>query len=106
MRPGSSALSQWGLTRRGSNRQKLAVANDEYACAVGRREVIVYDAMTGEIRFKHENVLPQTAVFGNEHLLFLVPSDRNKAIALRATDGKTSRRSKIASRVPMPASAR
>ena len=66
----------------------LAAANTEYVCIYGRREFLVLDAETGEVRWKCSNVPQHTTIFGNEDVVYMVPPDRSNAAAFRASDGK------------------
>jgi len=66
----------------------LAAANTEYVCLYGRREFVVLDAETGEVRWKCSNVPQHTNVFGNEDVVYMIPPDRSNAAAFRASDGK------------------
>ena len=89
MRGGSQFGSRgYSLLSRSSHHGMLAAANTEYVCLYGRREFLVLDAETGEVRWKCSNVPQHTTVFGNEDVVYMVPPDRSNAAAFRAADGK------------------
>jgi len=63
-------------------------AGSKYICAFGRRELQVLDAMTGDVRWTLNSVAKSTRLIGTDDTLYLIPEDRSKTIALRASDGK------------------
>jgi outer membrane protein assembly factor BamB len=88
LRPGSQFAARYSLLSRSTQRGMLAAANTEYVCIYGRREFLVLDAATGEIRWKCANVPQHTNIFGNEDVVYMIPPDRTNAAAFRAADGK------------------
>jgi outer membrane protein assembly factor BamB/tetratricopeptide (TPR) repeat protein len=88
LRPGSQFAARYSLLSRSTQRGMLAAANTEYVCIYGRREFLVLDAETGEIRWKCSNVPQHTNIFGNEDVVYMIPPDRTNAAAFRASDGK------------------
>jgi outer membrane protein assembly factor BamB len=88
LRGGSQFASRYSLLSRSSHHGMLAAANTEYVCLYGRREFVVLDAETGEVRWKCSNVPQHTTVFGNEDVVYMIPPDRSNAAAFRAADGK------------------
>jgi outer membrane protein assembly factor BamB len=88
LRTGNQFASRHSLLNPAMQRGMLAVANTEYVCLYGRREFTVLDAVTGELRWKCSNLPQHATVFGNEDVIYMIPPDRNQAIAFRATDGK------------------
>ncbi|MFN0053060.1 MAG: PQQ-binding-like beta-propeller repeat protein [Planctomycetales bacterium] len=66
----------------------LSVANDQYVCYPGRRNLTVLDARTGDVRWTLSGVRPGALVFGGRNLLFLRSGDANGSMAFRASDGK------------------
>ena len=45
-------------------------------------------AMAGEVRWTHEKVSPNTRLYGTDDVIYVVPTNRSQAVALRASDGK------------------
>jgi outer membrane protein assembly factor BamB len=88
LRTGNQFASRHSLLNPSMQRGMLAAANTEYVCLYGRREFTVLDAQTGELRWKCTNLPQHATVFGNEDVIYMIPSDRNQSIAFRATDGK------------------
>ncbi len=88
LRRGSQFAARYSLLSRSTQRGMLAAANTEYVCIYGRREFLVLDAETGEIRWKCSNVPQHTNIFGNEDVVYMIPPDRTNAAAFRASDGK------------------
>ena len=88
LRGGSQFGARYSLLTRSTHRGMLAAANTEYVCLYGRREFLVLDAQSGELRWKCSNVPQHTTIFGNEDVVYMVPPDRSNAAAFRATDGK------------------
>ena len=85
---GSQFAARSSLLIRSAHRGMLAAANTEYVAIYGRREFIVLDAETGEVRWKCSNMPQHTTVFGNEDVVYMVPPDRSNTAAFRASDGK------------------
>ncbi len=85
---GSQFAARYSLLSRSTRHGMLAAANTEYVCLYGRREFVVLDAETGEVRWKCSNVPQHTTVFGNEDVVYMIPPDRANAAAFRASDGK------------------
>ena len=85
---GSQFAARYALLSRSTRHGMLAAANTEYVCLYGRREFVVLDAETGEVRWKCSNVPQHTTVFGNEDVVYMIPPDRSNAAAFRASDGK------------------
>jgi|GEM_PF-572190 len=88
MQSGQSILSGQALLQRNSQTGMLAVANSNYVCVYGRRKFTVLDAATGDIRWTRGHVPAYTKLVGNEDVLYMVPKNRNDAVAFRAADGK------------------
>jgi outer membrane protein assembly factor BamB len=88
LRTGSQFTSRHSLINPAMQRGMLAAANTEYVCLYGRREFTVLDARTGDVRWKCSNLPQHATIFGNDDAIYMVPSDRNQAVAYRATDGK------------------
>jgi outer membrane protein assembly factor BamB/tetratricopeptide (TPR) repeat protein len=88
LRAGNQFASRHSLLNPSMQRGMLAAANTEYVCVYGRREFTVLDAQTGEVRWKCTSLPQHATVFGNEDVIYMIPSDRNQAVAFRATDGK------------------
>lgn len=66
----------------------LAIANDEYVCFQGRRNVTVLDARTGEVRWTYAGGRAGGAIFGGREVIYVRPGDGRGTVALRAADGK------------------
>jgi outer membrane protein assembly factor BamB/tetratricopeptide (TPR) repeat protein len=88
LRTGNQFASRHSLLNPSTQRGMLAAANTEYVCVYGRREFTVLDAQTGEVRWKCTNLPQHATVFGNEDVIYMIPSDRNQSAVFRATDGK------------------
>ncbi len=88
LRTGNQFASRHSLLNPSMQRGMLAAANTEYVCVYGRRAFTVLDAQTGDVRWKCANLPQHATVFGNEDVIYMIPSDRNQAAAFRATDGK------------------
>jgi outer membrane protein assembly factor BamB len=88
LRGGSQFAARYSLLSRSTRNGMLAAANTEYVCLYGRREFLVLDAETGDVRWKCSNVPQHTTIFGNEDAVYMIPPDRSNAAAFRATDGK------------------
>jgi outer membrane protein assembly factor BamB len=88
LRTGNQFASRHSLLNPTTQRGMLAAANTEYVCVYGRREFTVLDAQTGEVRWKCANLPQHATVFGNEDVIYMIPSDRNQSAAYRASDGK------------------
>ena len=88
LRTGNQFASRHSLLNPSTQRGMLAAANTEYVCVYGRREFTVLDAQTGDVRWKCTNLPQHATVFGNEDVIYMIPSDRNQSAAFRATDGK------------------
>jgi outer membrane protein assembly factor BamB len=86
--PGTGILATSSLEQQAAATGMLAVANPEYVCVYGHRSISVLDALTGEVRWKHNGVEPRTKVYGSDSVVYVVPPERKRAIALRAIDGK------------------
>lgn len=85
---GSQFATSLSLLSRATQRGMLAAANTEYVCLYGRREFVVLDAGTGDVRWKCANIPQHATVFGTEDVVYLIPPDRSQAVAFRASDGK------------------
>ncbi|MGH7200978.1 MAG: PQQ-binding-like beta-propeller repeat protein, partial [Planctomycetaceae bacterium] len=76
------------LSRQTAAGGMLAVANSEYLCVYGRRQITVLDPMTGEVRWTHGGLPLGTQVYGNRDVLFVRPENGSSSYALRALDGR------------------
>ncbi|HEV8004189.1 MAG TPA: PQQ-binding-like beta-propeller repeat protein, partial [Planctomycetaceae bacterium] len=88
LRTGNQFASRHSLLNPTMQRGMLAAANTEYVCVYGRREFTVLDAQNGDVRWKCSNLPQHATVFGNEDVIYMIPSDRNQSVAFRASDGK------------------
>ena len=88
LQPTSNLSGQNVLTLEATSSGLMPVANSDYVCVYGRRDFSVLDALTGEIRWTCSDIPPNTLLFGNAQVLFVVPPDRTKTTALRPLDGK------------------
>ena len=88
LRTGNQFASRHSLLNPTMQRGMLAAANTEYVCVYGRREFTVLDAQTGDVRWKCSSLPQHATVFGNEDVIYMIPSDRNQSAAFRASDGK------------------
>jgi len=88
MQTGTGILASGSLEKRRVNSGLVAVANADYVCLYGRRRFTVLDAATGSVLWTREKLRPNTRVYGTNDVLFVIPQDRSKATALRASDGK------------------
>ena len=95
LRTGNQFASRHSLLNPSMQRGMLAAANTEYVCLYGRREFTVLDSQTGEVRWKCTNLPQHATVFGNEDVIYMIPSDRNQSVAFRARDGKRLEASKL-----------
>jgi outer membrane protein assembly factor BamB len=96
MQADSSVVSRDGLRSQATKQGMLAVANSDYVCVYGRRRIEVLDALTGAVRWTRNDIPKGTMVFGNEDVLFIVPSTPGKATALAASDGQRVEIPKVA----------
>jgi outer membrane protein assembly factor BamB len=88
LRTGSQFVTRNSLLSRVTDRGMVAVVNSEYVCIYGRREFLVLDAHTGDLRWKCSGLPLRAKVFGNDETLFMIPPDRSESLAFRAQDGK------------------
>ena len=88
LQTGTGILASGSLEKRMSRGGLVAVSNEDYVCLYGRRKFTVLDTATGAVLWTREKVRPTTRVFGTNDVLFVIPQDRSKAVALRASDGK------------------
>ena len=72
----------------GGSGSSLGPAGDEFVACLGRRNVTLLDALTGESCWTYTGVRPGTLTLGGEQVLYLRPADGLNPLALRASDGK------------------
>lgn len=75
-------LQQAGVTGR------LAAVQPGYVCVYGRRSISVVDPRTGEWLWRKDGIPQFAQVIGNRDMICVVPQDRSKSEAFRASDGK------------------
>lgn len=85
---GTRMLARNSLLQRAHYNGMLAIANGDYVCVYGRRQITVLDSLTGQVRWTHEGVVRNTTIVGNERVVFIVPPERKEAVALRSRDGQ------------------
>jgi outer membrane protein assembly factor BamB len=88
MQSGTAIASRGALRQPATIDGMLAVANSEYVCTYERRTVIVRDALTGEVRWTRSRIPANSALVGNEEIVFIVPPGNGAPTALRAIDGE------------------
>lgn len=66
----------------------IAAANADYTCYYSRRNIILVDTRTGQIRWTHENVDQDTRVLGDDRQIYLVSRNREVKKILRVSDGQ------------------
>jgi outer membrane protein assembly factor BamB len=89
------------LQRQAEAHGRLAVANRNYLCVVGRRELTVIDPLTGAERWRKSGVPPLATIFGGDGVVYIFNSQREpaQAEAYRAQDGRPLEIPKLAERL-------
>lgn len=88
MRSANSLVSTAGSVFRSRINGAIAAANASYVAVEGRREISVYDATTGGLRWSRSGWPQNVTVVGTDSLLYVIPSDGRPARVLRAIDGQ------------------
>jgi outer membrane protein assembly factor BamB len=88
MQRGETLASRSSLSQNTGADGMLAISNSRYVAYYGRRQFTLLDAATGEILWTYENLPTGALICGDEEVLYIIPQDRSRAVALRALDGK------------------
>jgi hypothetical protein len=80
--------NQLTLLQSAAHRGRLAVVQPNYLCIYGRRSFSVLDPQSGELLWRKDGIAQYSHIVGNRDTLFVVPQDRSKSEAFRASDGK------------------
>ncbi len=101
MRNLSTLGSSLSLNRQATRRGMLAIANSDYVCLYEKRGVAVYDAITGNLRWRLTGLPKGTNVYGNRDYLYVVTPDGSQVdepFGLHPQETGNSRRRELSPR--------
>lgn len=84
----ANADQQMTLLQSSSFTGRLAVVQPNYICVYGRRSMTLLDPRTGEWLWRKDGIPQYAQIVGNRDMVCVVPQDRTKSEAYRASDGK------------------
>ncbi|GAB4152573.1 MAG: hypothetical protein Tsb009_28580 [Planctomycetaceae bacterium] len=88
MHQGQAGVSRLTLWRKSSRNPAVPIANARYVALHERRTFSVLDSVTGKLLWKNSNAIPGTRYLGTQDVIFIVPPQKERAVAVRAVDGK------------------
>ena len=86
--PSSDHEQESALLQSASHTGRLAVVQPDYLCVYGRRSITVLDTRTGVELWSRDGLPHYAKIVGNRDAVFVVPQERDKVQAYRASDGK------------------
>ncbi len=86
--PANLAARSSGLQTQAAHPVALCLANSEIVGTLGRRNLTVLDALTGEVAWTLTGLRAGTIVLGGEKVVYMRPPDGRDASAVRAVDGQ------------------
>jgi len=87
-RPWSSLLTSAGILERSRATGGVIFVGSRHVFVRARRELIALDARSGEPVWRLDGLRPQTRVLATDRIVYLLPPQKEKTVALRAEDGQ------------------
>jgi hypothetical protein len=88
LQPANSFAGRSGLTQGQSPTGMLGVVSPSGVAFYGRGEFIVADPLTGDVLWRRRGVPPQTSLYGNADVIFVVTPNHANSYAVRMSDGQ------------------
>ncbi|HEX6987336.1 MAG TPA: PQQ-binding-like beta-propeller repeat protein, partial [Planctomycetaceae bacterium] len=88
MRPAAALAGTAGLLARSRRNGSMPAASASYVALHGRGGLSVLDAATGELRWTRDDLPRGATIVGTESVLYVVPREGSRRMALRAVDGR------------------
>ena len=83
------------LFNRGNQTNLLGTSNNSYICLQRFNDVVALDPLSGETLWARQDFPNSCGIFGDEKHLFVLSTDHEEAVLLRAEDGRESGERKL-----------